>query len=99
MAMGCGIVSIALFLDGWLVPSDIVLGLAVAVWAVLVVRWASAPACAVREANSPPALGSVAATAVLGARFLTSGPAWIGAVFLVLAALGLAILLWPVITH
>ena len=98
MAMGCGIVSIDLFSGGWLVPSDVVLGLAIAVWVVLVVRWASASACAVREARSPPALGSVAATAVLGAR-LAFGSAWVGAVFLLLAALGLAVLLGPVISH
>jgi Voltage-dependent anion channel len=98
MAMGCGIVSIALFLDGWPVPSDVLLGLATAVWAVLVVRWASAPACAVREARSPSALGSAAATAVLGARFAV-GSAWVGAVFLLLAAVVLAALLGPVILH
>src|SRR6185437_15053187 len=59
MAMGCGIVSIDLFLDGWLAASDVLLWLAAAVWAVLVVRWATAPACAVREASSPQA-GAVA---------------------------------------
>ncbi|HET7018443.1 MAG TPA: hypothetical protein VFI65_31275 [Streptosporangiaceae bacterium] len=98
MAMGCGIVSIDLFLDGWLAPSDVLLWLAVAVWLVLAVRCATAPACAVREASSPPALGSIAATAVLGARF-SFGLAWVGAAFLALAALGLAVLLWPVILH
>jgi tellurite resistance protein TehA-like permease len=98
MAMGCGIVSIDLFLEGWLVPSDVMLWLAVVAWAVLVVRWAAAPACAVREASSPPALGSVAATTVLGARFAV-GLDWVGAAFLVPAALGLAVLLWPVVKN
>src|SRR5215813_933478 len=103
MAMGCGIVSNDLLLDGLPVLSSILLWLAVAVWVVLVVRWASAPACAVREARSPPALGSVAATAVLGAHFAAPGPAWAGAgatwagaAFLVLAALGLLVLVPPV---
>jgi hypothetical protein len=107
MAMGCGIVSIDLLLEGWPVPSAILLWLAVAVWAVLVVRWASSPGCAVREASSPPALGSVAATAVLGARFSAHGPVWIGSwacadgglAFLVLAVLGLAVLLRPVASN
>jgi len=89
----------------------------VAVWVVLVARWASSPGRAVREASSPPALGSVAAAAVLGARFSDQGAAWpgnwfgasagggagaaacVGAAFLALAALGLAVLLWPVVSN
>jgi hypothetical protein len=58
MAMGCGIVSVDLLLAGLPVPSAILLWLAVAVWVVLVVRWASSPGRAAGEASSPPAGGA-----------------------------------------
>lgn len=99
MAMGCGIVSIDLNTIGQPVLSLALFLFAVAVWAVLVVRLASFPDRAVTESASPPILGSVAATAVLGARFAAGGVRLVAAALLVLAAAGLAVLVWPVLTH
>lgn len=99
MAMGCGIVSIDLLVAGQPVLSAILFWLAVAVWVVLAVRWISAPDCAGREFMSPAALGSVAATSVLGARVAGQGDSAAAAVLLGLALAVLGVMLWPVLRH
>lgn len=97
--MGCGIVSIDLNTLGQQVLSVALLLFAGVVWLVLVVRLAKFPALARVESAAPPILGSVAATAVLGARLAAGGVHVAAAALLVLAAAGLAVLAWPVLTH
>jgi tellurite resistance protein TehA-like permease len=101
MAMGCGIVSIDLLVDGQPAASAVLFWLAVVVWVVLAVRWIGAPSNAVREFRSPAALGCVAATAVLGARVAGQWHtvAAAAAVLLVVALAALGVLLWPVLSH
>ena len=97
--MGCGIVSIDLNTLGQRVLSAALFAFAAAVWLLLVVRLVRFPALAVRESASPPILGGVAATAVLGARLVPAGARVAAAALLVLAAAALAVLAWPVLTH
>jgi tellurite resistance protein TehA-like permease len=97
--MGCGIVSIDLNTLGQRALSAVLFVLAAAVWLLLVVRLVRFPAVAARESASPAIFGSAAATAVLGGRFAAGGFLVTAAVLLVLAAVGLAVLAWPVLTH
>lgn len=93
------IVSIDLNTIGQPVLSVALFAFAAAVWVVLAIRLARFPALAARESTSPPVLGGVAATAVLGARFAAGGARVLAAVLLVLAAVALAVLAWPVLSH
>jgi hypothetical protein len=97
--MGCGIVSVDLNTIGQRVLSVALFVFAAVVWLLLVVRLARFPARAIGESTSPPILGSVAATAVLGSWLATGGARVVAAALLVLAAAGLAVLVWPVLTH
>src|SRR5215472_2662429 len=89
--MGCGIVSVDLNLLGQRALSLALFLIAGAVWLLLVVRLARFPALAVSESASPPILGSVAATCVLGGRFAAGGAG--------LLAAALAALARPMLTH
>jgi tellurite resistance protein TehA-like permease len=75
--MGTGIVSVALLLNGTVTLSRILLAVTIASWAtlaaIIVRRLAFDPSSVVRDARSPGALTSVAATAVLGTRLLSGG--------------------------
>lgn len=97
--MGCGIVSVDLSTLGQRALSIALFVFAAAVWLLLTVRLAGFPALAVSESASPPILGSVAATAVLGARLVPAGARVAAAVLLVLAAAALAVFAGPVLTH
>jgi hypothetical protein len=99
VAMGCGIVSIDMNTLGQRVLSVALFLIAGAVWLLLVVRLARFPALAISESASPPILGSVAATGVLGARFAAAGATLAAAALLAVATAGLAALAWPVLTH
>ena len=99
VTMGCGIVSIDLNSLGQRVLSVALFLIAGAVWLLLVVRLARFPGLAISESASPPILGSVAATAVVGGRFAAGGAGLLAAALLALAAAGLAVLAWPVLTH
>lgn len=97
--MGFGIMSIDMNTLGQRVLSVVLFLLAGVVWLLLVVRLARFPALIRSESASPASLGSVAATAVLGSRFAASGAGVAAVALLVLAAAGLAVLAWPVLTH
>ena len=99
VTMGCGIVSVDLNMLGQRALSVALFLIAGAVWLLLVVRLARFPALAVSESASPPILGSVAATCVLGGRFAAGGAGLLAAALLALAAAGLAALARPVLTH
>jgi tellurite resistance protein TehA-like permease len=75
--MGTGIVSVALLLDGAVTLSRILLAVTIATWAALAAiilrRLALDHSSVRRDARSPGALTSVAATAVLGTRLLSGG--------------------------
>ncbi len=99
--MGTGIVSIALSLDGREMLSRILLVVAGAMWATLVVL---VPLRATRDGarfradlHTPPALTSVAGTAVLGTRLTLLGWTGVGAAMLVIAFALWAALLAPVL--
>ncbi|MEU5435318.1 hypothetical protein AB0G73_18330 [Streptomyces sp. NPDC020719] len=96
--MATGIVSVGLHLIGHETLSRIALALAAAVWLLLTARFTARflrdrPRWEA-EADTPPALTAVAATAVLGARLSLLGWQSAAAVLLALAAA-----LWPVLLH
>jgi tellurite resistance protein TehA-like permease len=99
VAMGFGIVSVDLDTIGQRLLSDVLFVLATGTWLLLVARLARFPARAAAESTSPAMLGSVAATAVIGSRFVAGGARVVAAALLVLAVAGLAGLLWPVLKH
>jgi tellurite resistance protein TehA-like permease len=101
--MGTGIVSIALSLDRHETLSRILLAIAGVMWVTLAVLF---PLRARRDrgrfladVRTPPALTSVAGTAVLGTRVTLLGWTGAGIVALVIAAILWALLLTPVLTH
>jgi hypothetical protein len=88
--MATGIVSIALVIDGDLVLSRATLAIALSLWIVLAAvflwrAWSERPRFRA-EAHSPTALTAVAATAVIGSRFLDLGWPGPAAAMLVFAA-------------
>jgi tellurite resistance protein TehA-like permease len=94
--MATAIVSVGLHLTGFEVVSWCPLGLAVAVWALLAVDFATRllwhRARWETEADTPPALTGVAATTVLGTRISLLGWQSVACVLLLVAAA-----LWPVL--
>lgn len=99
VVMGAGIVSVDLLQIGQLVASAVLAWLAVAVWILLIVRLVVVPERIRPESTSPTALGAVAATAVLGSRFAAQQVGLLAVLLLALAACGLVLLPWPVLTH
>jgi tellurite resistance protein TehA-like permease len=99
VVMGCGIVSIDLLSIGQRLASAILLWFAVAVWLVLVLRLLSSADRLRTEPRSVAILGSVAGTAVLGARFAAQGDNLVPATLLGLAATSFAFLAVPVLRH
>ena len=96
VVMGTGIVSVALFLDGWVTLSRILFVLAAGLWAILAVlvtaRAARSPGHFRTEVQSVAALSWVAGTAVVGARVALLG--WTG---VAIALLGAAFVLWTML--
>ncbi len=99
VAMGCGIVSIDLLTIGRSIASAVLLWFAVSVWLVLALRLLSSAERLRSEPRSVAILGSVAATAVLGARFAAQGDRLVSAVLLGLAAASFALLAVPVLRY
>ncbi|MBV9006072.1 MAG: tellurite resistance/C4-dicarboxylate transporter family protein [Solirubrobacterales bacterium] len=101
--MGTGIVSIALSLDGLETISRILLVIAALMWVTLAIlvplRARRDRARFLGDRRTPPALTSVAGTAVLGTRLTLLGWTWAGIAALVIAVILWAVLLWPVLTH
>jgi len=101
--MATGIVSTDLSADHQPVLSAIMLWLAAGAWllltAVLGTRLASQRDRVAREASSPTSLTAVAGTAVLGTRLAGQGYHVAAAALLVVAALGWALLVLPVLRH
>jgi tellurite resistance protein TehA-like permease len=101
--MGTGIVSIALSLDGFETLSRILLVIAAAMWLTLAVlvpmRAARDHARFAADMRTPPALTSVAGTAVLGTRLTLLGWSWAGIAALVIALAVWAALIGPVLTN
>jgi tellurite resistance protein TehA-like permease len=103
IVMTLGVVSLDMLAVHQTVLSAILLWFAVAVWLLLVVVL-GAPMLYRRgrfrrDAGLPVTLTSVAASAVLGARFAMQDHRVIGAVLLGVAAIGWAVLLVPVLRH
>jgi tellurite resistance protein TehA-like permease len=101
--MGTGIVSIALSLDRHETLSRILLAIAAVMWVALAalvpLRARHDPARFQADARTPPALTSVAGTAVLGTRFTLLGWTWAGIGLLVIAVVLWALLLGPILRH
>ncbi len=101
--MGTGIVSIALSLDRQETLSRILLLIAAVMWTTLAVlvplRARRDHARFLGDIRTPPALTSVAGTAVLGTRLTLLGWTWAGIAALVIAVILWAALLWPVLAH
>jgi tellurite resistance protein TehA-like permease len=101
--MGTGILSVALSLDGHETLSRILLVIAGLMWVTLAVlvslRARRDPDRFLADIRTPPALTSVAATAVLGTRLTLLGWTGAGIAALVLATILWALLLGPVLTH
>ncbi len=101
--MGTGIVSVALSLDGHETLSRILLVVAAVMWVTLAVlvplRARHDPARFHADVRTPPALTSVAGTAVLGTRFTLLGWTWAGIGLLVIALVLWAVLLTPVLSN
>jgi Voltage-dependent anion channel len=101
--MGTGIVSIALSLDGHETLSRILLAIAGLMWVALAVlvplRARRDPDRFRADIRTPPALTSVAGTAVLGTRLTLLGWTGAGIAALLVAAIVWALLLVPVLTH
>ncbi len=101
--MGTGIVSIALSLDGYETLSRILLVIAEAMWVTLAVlvpmRAARDHARFATDMRTPPALTSVAGTAVLGTRLTLLGWSWAGIAALVIALAFWAALVGPVLAN
>jgi tellurite resistance protein TehA-like permease len=103
IVMTSGVVSVDLYSVHQLVLSAIMLWFAAALWLLLVAVLAAPLVCQhgrfAREARSPVALTSVAATAVLGTRLTVPDYRLAAAALLALAAIGWAVLLGPVLRH
>jgi tellurite resistance protein TehA-like permease len=103
MAMGTGIVSVDLALDGHETLSRILLVVAALAWGalglVLVARAARDRERVYREAAAPSALTAVASTAVLGARTVMIGWVWAAVALLVVALALWLVLLAPVLAN
>jgi tellurite resistance protein TehA-like permease len=99
VVMGCGIVSIDLLTIGQSIASAILAWSAVAVWLVLALRLLSSAERLRSEPRSVAILGSVAGTAVLGARFAAQADKLVPAILLGLAAASFALLAVPVLRH
>jgi hypothetical protein len=101
--MGTGIVSITLAGEGLQMLSRVVLGLTALEWAGLGLlvggRALRERDRLRREARTPAALSSVAATAVLGTRVAALGWVWVGAALLAMAFALWCALLAPVLAH
>jgi tellurite resistance protein TehA-like permease len=101
--MGTGIVSVALSLDHHETISRILLVIAAAMWVTLAVlvplRARRDRARFLADIQTPPALTSVAGTAVLGTRFALLGWTWAGIAALVLATAIWALLIGTVLSH
>jgi len=101
--MGTGIVSVALSLDHHETLSRILLVIAALMWVTLAVlvpiRARRDRARFLADIQTPPALTSVAGTAVLGTRLALLGWTWAGIAALVLAGAIWALLLGPVLGH
>ena len=101
--MGTGVVSSGLALDGHERLSRAVLAVAAALWIVLAVRLAAQavrdPSRLRRQARSPVALTTVAATSVLGVRLALLGWSWVPVAMLCLALALWVGLLGPVLAH
>ncbi len=101
--MGTGIVSVALTLDRHETLSRILLVIAAAMWVTLAVlvplRARHDPERFRADIRTPPALTSVAGTAVLGTRLALLGWTWAGIAALVLAAAIWSLLIGPVLSH
>jgi tellurite resistance protein TehA-like permease len=101
--MGTGIVSVALSLDHHETLSRILLVIAAAMWVTLAVlvplRARRDRARFLADIQTPPALTSVAGTAVLGTRLALLGWTWAGIAALVLATAIWALLIGVVLSH
>ena len=101
--MGTGIVSVALSLDHHETLSRVLLAIAALMWVALAVlvplRARRDRARFLADIQTPPALTSVAGTAVLGTRLALLGWTWAGIAALVLAGATWALLLGPVLSH
>jgi tellurite resistance protein TehA-like permease len=101
--MGTGIVSVALSLDGHQTLSKILLVIAAAMWVtlavLLVLRAAIDHARFAADVRTPPALTSVAGTAVLGTRLTLLGWSWAGIAALVISLVVWAALIGPVLAN
>jgi voltage-gated anion channel len=103
VVMGTGIVSIALWFDGYEILSRVLLAIAGAIWILLGLALAANLAGDAervrREARSAAGLTGVAGTAVIGARVELLGWSLEAIALLALAAVFLAVLLPPVLRH
>lgn len=101
--MGTGIVSVALSLDGYETLSRILLVVAGVMWVTLAalvpLRAAHDRARFATDICTPPALTSVAGTAVLGTRLTLLGWAWAGIAMFVIAVVLWVMLLAPVLVN
>jgi hypothetical protein len=101
--MGTGIVSVALTLDHRETLSRLLLVIAAVMWVALAVlvplRARRDRARFLADIRTPPALTSVAGTAVLGTRLALLGWTWAGIAALLLAAMMWALLIGPVLSH
>ena len=101
--MGTGVVSIALTLDGYETLSRILLVIAAMMWVTLALllplRARRDPERFRADIRTPPALTSVAGTAVLGTRLALLGWTWLGIAALLIAAVVWALLIGPVLRH
>ena len=100
IVMSFGVVSIDLGIVGQQALSAITLWFAAAVWLLLVVVLAAPLALRHRhDATTPVVIASVAATAVLGTRLAVGDHRVVATALLVVAAIGWALLLPPVLRH
>jgi tellurite resistance protein TehA-like permease len=101
--MGTGIVSTGLALAGHAALSDVLLGMAIALWIVLGGLFAGRAALRrerwLEDARDPTALTAVAATAVLGDRLTSLRADWAGDVSLAVATCVCVVLLLPVFAN